>query len=490
MTKKPKREDKIHIIVLGGGLAGLTAAYELAKAGKKVTVIERNSDIGGLARTITVGNFKFDTGPHRWYTKSDMVNNWMLNLLKEETIEVPRLTRIYFDKKFFYYPIRIGNAMKGMGLPKSIRSLVDYFIARLKFKLSRKQAITLEDGYISQFGKTLYETFFKRYSEKLWGKKCAEISADWIGQRSRGFNISTILKENFLKSRKTVSFVDEFSYPRKGIGRLAEKLASGIKESNGVVLLDSNIVRIDHKNSKIVNVTIEKTGKRKKITGDQFISSIAISDLISMLNPSVSKKIMNINNKLHYRDEILVALFINKHHITSDTWIYIHPFEIPFVRLMEMDNWSAELSPKNTTTLVFEIACNQGDNTWRKSDKELSELVTNAYINEFHSINRKDILGFFVHRVPKQYPIYHIAYREDVDYLKRYIKQFSDLQVIGRNGTFRYNNMDHSIETGLYAAWNIITGEKKFNIESVNIEREYLEEKKIEAYEDEQVEKI
>lgn len=487
MTKKNNKLNN-HIVILGGGLAGLSAGYELSKGGKKVTIIERWEDVGGLARTIKVKNFSFDTGPHRWYTKSDMVNNWMLKLLGNQTIKIPRLTRIYFDKKFFYYPIKIADAMKGIGLYKSIRSVIDYFYARLFYRISMKKPATLEEGYISQFGRTLYETFFKRYSEKLWGRKCSEVSADWIGQRTRGFNITTVLKDSLYKSKKTVSFVDEFSYPKKGIGQLAATLAYGIRDSGGEILLNSEIVTVNIKDSRIKSVVVRQKDRSVEIFGDQFINSIAISDFINMSRPKVPANILKVNKLLKYRDQVQVALFIKKEHITKDTWIYVHPSNLPFMRLMEMSNWSKELSPEGTTTIVFEIACNEGDSIWNKSDKELIEIVARNYIDEFKLITRKDILGGFVHRVPKEYPVYHIGYKNDVDYLLRYLNKFANLQSIGRNGVFRYNNMDHSVEMGLYAAWNIITGEKKFNVDSVNIEREYLEEKKIETIEDEKVE--
>lgn len=484
--KNNKRET---VVILGGGLAGLSAGYELSRSGKKVIVVEKWDDVGGLARTIKVKNFKFDTGPHRWYTKNDMVNNWMLKLLGNETIQVPRLTRIYFDKKFFLYPIKIGNAMKGMGLTKSIKSLLDYFIVRISQKFHKKKPVTLEDGYISQFGKTLYETFFKRYSEKLWGEKCSQISADWIGQRSRGFNITTVLKESLLGKSKTVSFVDEFSYPKDGIGRIAYRLADGIKSSGGQILLNSSVVGINSDGDKIISVEIKQNGGNRIIKGDHFITSIGLNDFIDMTIPKVPSDISKTANKLKFRDQVQVALFIKKEKITPDTWIYVHPFELPFMRLMEMDNWSSTLSPKGTTSLVFEISCNQGDQVWKKSDKELISWVSDTYIKEFHLIEKHDIIGGFVHRVEKEYPVYHLGYKSDVNMLLDYLNKFTNLQSIGRNGVFRYNNMDHSIEMGLYAAWNIITGSREYNIGSVNIEREYLEEKKIESPEDEKVEK-
>lgn len=476
------------IVILGGGLAGLSAGYELARAGKKVFVIEKEDDVGGLARTIRVGDYSFDTGPHRWYTKNNMVNNWMLNIIGKETIKVPRLTRIYFDKKFFNYPIRLGNAMKGMGLYKSFRSVIDYFKARLEYHMTKNEPKTLEDGYISQFGRTLYETFFKRYSEKLWGRKCTEISADWIGQRSRGFNISTIIKDAIFKNQKTVSFIDEFTYPINGIGGLAHRLAHGIQKSQGKIFLNSEIIQIEHAQNAITSITVNSEEGKIKVSGKEYINSIAISDLVNILNPVVSKDLILINRKLKYRDEVQVVLFIKKTKITDDTWIYVHPYEIPFVRMMEMDNWSSILSPKGTTSIVFEIACNRDDTVWKKDDTKLINWVKESYIKEFKLIKRNDVLGGHVHRIMKEYPVYHLGYQKDVSILKKYLKRFTNLQLIGRNGMFRYNNMDHSIESGLYSAWNIITGERKFDIESVNIEKEYLEEKKIENPEDINVE--
>src|SRR3989338_7185896 len=343
--------------------------------------------------------------------------------------------------------------------------------------------VTMEDGYINQFGKTLYDIFFKRYSEKLWGEDCKKISIDWVGQRTRGLNIITILKDTLIKSKKVVSLVDEFSYPKDGVGRIAEKLAEGIRKNKGKIITNNEVCQINTTRGTINSVVVQNKNRKQYIRGDQFISSIPLNELIHRLNPAVPLRIRRLALKLRYRDELQVAIFVKKNHITQDTWIYVHPKEIPFMRFMEMDNWSDRLSPKGTTTLVFEIACNVGDSMWLKKDKEIIKMVLNAYIDEFKSISKNDYLGGYVHRVAKEYPVYHIGYRGDVDQIKKYVNKYKNLQLIGRNGTFRYNNMDHSIEMGLFAAWNIISGGHKYDIESVNIEREYLEEKKIENVE-------
>jgi len=478
------------VAILGGGLAGLAAGLELAKAGIKVIVIEKWDKVGGLARTIEIHGFRFDTGPHRWYTKNDMVNKWMHDLLKGEIIRVPRLTRIYFDKKFFYYPIRLMNALLGIGPWKAFRAVLDYGVIKLKALIIKPRLLTMEDGYINQFGQTLYEIFFKRYSEKLWGVDCNKISIDWVGQRTRGLSIITLIKEAFFKSKSVVSLVDEFSYPQKGVGRIGEKMAENIKKLGGEIITNAEVVQINKKKNKIISVNLRNHSTEKVISADYFISSIPLDDLIIRMIPKVNKNILSLAKKLTYRDELQVVLFVRKNHITEDTWIYIHPKEIPFMRIMEMDNWSKVLSRPSTTSLVFEIACNEKDKIWSKSNSQIIDFVKDSYIQEFNLIRKKDIIGGYVHRCYKEYPVYHINYKNDLDKIKKYLQIFSNLQIVGRNGTFRYNNMDHSIEMGLYAAWNIISGKKKYNIDSVNIEREYLEEKKIENIEDESLEEI
>lgn len=474
-----KNNKKKSVVILGAGLAGLAAGYELVKAGHNVTIIEQENEVGGLARTFVKNGFKFDTGPHRWYTKSDMVNTWMLKLLGDEVIKVPRLTRIYFDNHFFEYPIKIKSTLVGMGITRTFLAVIDYLIVSIWSKFDKKEPLTLEDGYIKKFGNTLYKMFFKRYSEKLWGTSNRNISADWIGQRTRGFNIGTVIYEAIFKSKKVVSFVDEFSYPKNGIGRIAEKLAEEILDEGGKIILKAHVDKIISNKSKITQVEYTQKKNVKKIAVDEIVSSIPLSEVITSLTPKVSNQILEVNKKLTYRDELQVALFVNKTHLTPDTWVYVHSLDVPFIRYMEMDNWAPNMSPKGTTTLVFEVACNEGDEMWNKSDAEITSFVTNSFIKEFKSITKDNIIGSFVHRMPKEYPVYHVGYRQDVEALKRYLLQYANLQLVGRNGTFRYNNMDHSIEMGLYAAWNIIEGERKFDIDSVNIEREYLEQKDI-----------
>ncbi len=467
------------VLILGAGVAGLASAYELSKAGHEVTVVEKNSFVGGLASTLKKGDFRFDTGPHRWYAKNDEVNNWMLKLLGDEIIKVPRLTRIYFDHRYFYYPIKLTNALFGIGPVKAIRAALDYLLIAVIRRVKTQKLITVEDGYINQFGKTLYEVFFKRYTEKLWGVSTKEISVDWVGQRTRGLNISTIIKDAFFKTKNVVSLIDEFYYPRLGVGRIAEKMQEEVEKMGGKVILNADVFSFESEGNKIKSVGIKVNGVKKNFTADEFINTIPITHVVNFITPKAPLEVIKASSELKFRAQVQVTLFINKEKISPDVWIYVHPKEIVFMRLMEMDNWSKDMQPLGQTSIVFEIACNEGDDIWNKSDKDLIEWVTRDYVNEFKTIKREDILGGFVYRIPHEYPIYHVNYRIPLEFIKNYLSSFVNFQTIGRNGLFRYNNMDHSIEMGLYAARNIIAGKRKFDIDSVNIEREYLEEKKI-----------
>jgi protoporphyrinogen oxidase len=473
--KKPQKS----VLILGAGVAGLACAYELAQKGFKVTVFEKYNFIGGLAATLQVGEFRFDTGPHRWYAKNDEVNDWMLRLLDDEIIKVKRLTRIYFDKKYFYYPIRITNALLGIGPLSALQAAVDYVVMAIKRRIIEPNLINLEDGYINQFGKTLYKIFFKRYTEKLWGISTKDVSIDWLGQRTRGLNISTIIKDAVFKTRNVVSLIDEFYYPKLGVGRIAEKMAEEIEEMGGEIILSAEVVSFKAVGNTVKEIKVKIGNKVKSIIADEIVNTIPITHVIERLSPTPPLRIRSASEKLKYRAELQVTLFINKEKISPDVWIYVHPKEISFMRLMEMDNWSPDLQPKGKTAIVFEIACTEGDSMWKKTDDEIIDLVKTDYINEFKTVTKEEILGGYVHRVPHEYPIYHVGYEKPLEEIKIYLAVFKNFQTIGRNGMFRYNNMDHSIEMGMFAARNIIAGKRVWNVDNVNIEREYLEEKKL-----------
>lgn len=465
------------MIILGAGLAGLSAAYELSKNNYKVIILEKDPEVGGLAKTFEKDGFRFDTGPHRWFTKNKEIDKWFLDLLKDEVIEVPRQTRIYFDKKFFDYPIKIKNALQ-VGVANGIRSVLDYASIRIKDKFIKPKIVTMEDGYTHQFGQKLYKLFFKRYSEKLWGRKCSEISADWISQRTRGLNIGTIIKDAFFKSKNVVSLVDKFHYPKHGIGTLSERLKNKIIKNGGNVITEATITKVETEKRKIKAIWYRNGDQEVRLEGNEVVCTIPINDLIQIMGEGVPEDIKVSANKLAFRAEIQVALLVNKSHITKDNWIYVHPENICFVRLMEMDNWGGNLSPEGKTAIVFELACEEGDTMWNRSDEELANMVKREYIEEFNSVTEKDCVSYFVYRQAHEYPVYSVGYQKPLSKIKKYLKSFDNLQLAGRNGLFRYNNMDHAIETGTMAAKNIIEGKRIYDPDSVNSKGEYLEEKR------------
>jgi protoporphyrinogen oxidase len=504
MNESPKK-----VVILGAGLAGLATGHELTvKSENQVTILEKNPYVGGLAVTLKKDGFTFDSGPHRWFTKSDEIDQWMRNLLKGELVDVNRLTRIYYKGKYYFYPLKPLNALKNLGIFNSIWAMVSYLIVRIQLKtgLRSKSVKNIADAYINQFGYVLYEAFFHNYTEKLWGRKITELSGDWASQRSKGLSIWSAVKDSIIKSKNVVSLIDKFIYPKKGFGRIAEKMEEDIlKKSQNKIILKRDVKEIkwheiegqkhiisvetsETKKEEIYDSNVEISNKvlttptstvstSEVHSADFFVSSMPLTELALRMNPPAPDTIIQAARGLSYRDEVQVTLMINKAHFTPDNWVYTQDSKLIFVRLMEMDSWTDGMSPDGTTSIVFELACQEGDETWTMNDKALADKVADNYISEFHYFEKSDVLGSYVHRAPKEYPVYDIGYKEKVDILKNYLKQFKNLQIIGRNGTFKYNNSDHSIQMGLYAARNIM-GEN-YDLENVNTDRAYHEMKKV-----------
>jgi protoporphyrinogen oxidase len=501
------KQIKKDVAIIGAGLAGLATAHELTKKSQKQLILtEKNPYVGGLAVTMRKNGFSFDSGPHRWFTKSDEVDQWLRDLMKDELVDVNRLTRIYYKGKYYYYPLKPTNALANLGIINSVHAVLSYAWVRIQLKtgMRKKEVNHIADAYINQFGYKLYEEFFHYYTEKLWGRKVTELSGDWVSQRSKGLSIWGAVKDSIFKQKDVVSLIDKFKYPKKGFGRIAEKMEEDIRaKGNGEFLLrqdvkeiywkeQDNQKQVTHINTyttsdeqiydkeiEISNKEVDKIAKEQNnytIHAQQFVSSMPITELIMRMNPRPPQEVVDSASSLTYRDEVQVVLMINKSHFTPDNWVYTQDNKLIFVRLMEMDSWTDGLSPEGTTSIVFEIACQEGDKTWNMSDQDIVDMTAENYINEFHYFEKSDIIGSYVHRVPKEYPVYDLGYKEKVNTIKNFIKGFSNLQCVGRNGTFKYNNSDHSVQMGLYAARNIM-GES-YDLDNVNTDRAYHEIKK------------
>lgn len=462
-------------IIMGAGPAGLSAAFELSRHGRFVHVLERAPVVGGLARTITREGYRFDIGGHRWFTKNDELNDLFRWLLQGELVEVTRVSRIYFDGRYVDYPLRLANVLREISYGMSARAMIDYAIARIKPPPSNRER-TMEEAYIAQFGRTLYENFFKNYSEKVWGADCGALSGDWVVQRSKGMSLVTAVTDAVRSSRGQVeSLIDRFMYPRHGYGRLAERLAEETVTRGGRVTLGARVSAIHHQRGRITSLVLTHAdGREERVEGDIFVSSIPMPVLVRLLQPAAPAAVLAAAERLTFRDLITVNLMLRREQVTLDTWLYIHDPRIGFGRLHEPKNWSPDMVPDAAhTSLVAEYFCSIGDAIWSRSDDDLCQDAVEHLSRTLGFLHPNEVVGAFAVRSPRAYPTYHLGYKTPLDRIKAYTATFTNLQLIGRGGAFRYNNADHAIESGLLAARNVLGA--RFNLDAVNASAEYLE---------------
>lgn len=469
-------------VVMGAGPAGLCSAYVLSKAGHPTTVVEAAPFVGGLARTIKRqtdhGEFKFDIGGHRWFTKSDELNDLFKEVVDDELLWVNRISRIYFDGKFVDYPLKLANALKAVGPVTAARAVFDYGLVKAQQKMNPTDVVSMEDAYINQYGKTLYELFFQAYSEKVWGMKCSELSGDWVNQRTKGMSLVTAIKDAVVPSKgKVVSLIDEFMYPRNGFGRFSERMADSIETNGNQILLKSPVEKIVLDGNRVKGVQIRTEDGSRLLEGENFISSIPLTVLVKIMEPSAPQDVIDAANSLVFRDIITVNMMFRKRQVTTDTWLYVHDRNILFGRFHEPKNWSPAMVPSEEyTSLVIEYFCTRGDHIWNMTDEELVNQTVKHLVEDLGFVKPEEVIGGFSVRATKAYPTYDVGYEEPLNLMKDYIRGIENLQYIGRGGSFRYNNTDHSIETGMLAAKNIL-GERH-DLERVNADAEYHEIKR------------
>ncbi len=470
-------------VVMGAGPGGLCSAYVLSKAGAPALVLEKAPFVGGLARTISrqteYGEFKFDIGGHRWFTKNEELNEIFREVVADELLWVNRISRIYFDGKFFDYPLKLSRALRTIGPVTAAQAMADYIRSRAIRRLHPTPIMTMEDGFIDLYGPTLYKLFFQRYSEKVWGLPCDQMSGDWVGQRAKGMSLLTVVKDAIIPSKgKVVSLIDEFMYPRNGFGRFSERMADGIAAMGNTVRLGAGIERVHREGNRVTGLTVSTAQGTERIEGENFISSIPLTILAQIMEPVAPADVIDAAKQLTFRDIITVNLMLNKCQVSKDTWLYVHDRNILFGRFHEPKNWSAAMVPSDDyTSLVVEYFCSRGDQIWNMTEEQLVEQTMKHLVDDMRFIARDEVIGGFAVRAPRAYPSYVLGYKEPLDMVKEFIGGFENLQYIGRGGSFRYNNTDHSIETGLLAAKNIL-GEHH-DLDRVNADREYHEIKRI-----------
>jgi protoporphyrinogen oxidase len=468
---------KYDVIVMGAGPAGIATAQKLSENGKSVLVIDKDSQVGGISKTVNYKIFLFDLGPHRFFTKSKTINKLWEDTLGEDFLPVDRLTRIYYKNKFFNYPIKPVNALQGLGIITAIQVLLSYLWIKI-YPYPRED--NFEEWVSNRFGYKLYSIFFKSYTEKLWGIPCAEIQAEWVAQRIKGLSMRSAIKNAlFPKKNSLKTLVEEFHYPKYGSGMMYEKMAENAKNFGAEFLMREKVLEIFHENGKAKTVKVKNldSGEVTILESDYLVSSIPLTFLAKILNPAPDQEVLEAINNLKYRSTLIINLIYKKtKNPFPDNWIYVHSPEVKMLRIGNPANMSPFMVPdKEKIALGVEYVCEEKGSLWNKNDEELIDMAVQE-LEMLDFLKKSDFSDGFVIRVPKTYPVYSTSYPENFEKLKKFIDGFQNLQPIGRYGMFKYNNMDHSLLTGIYAAENILGA--NHDIWEVNEEKEYHEEKK------------
>lgn len=477
-TLNKAKADK-RTIIIGAGPAGLAAGYELTKKGQPVLIVEKENEVGGLCRTVDYQGYKFDFGGHRFFTKNPEVQKFWQDMMGKDFLIRPRLSRIYYRKKFFAYPIKLFDALSKLGLWESFLVTLSLFWTKLKNLIKKPQEITFEDWVVNRFGKRLFEHFFKSYTEKLWGVSVKELGADWAAQRMKDLSLWQFLKNIIFGSKEgeVKSIIEKFKYPKYGPGMLYNnKIRNKISQFGGQIYLNNELVKIIHQNNKIEKIIIkDEYGNLNEIVGENYVSSVPLNVMLKKLDPTPPEEIISLVNKMRFRAFFDVCFIVNSKDVFSDTWIYIHEPKVHLLRVQNFKNWSPYMSPaQNKTPIGAEYVCWPEDKLWQMSDDELIKLASQE-LEQIGLLKTNLVEGGMVIKNKYAYPVYHLDYKQDLNQIFNYLSRFKNFQTIGRSGLYRYNNMDHSILTGFYAARNIMGG--NYNVLGINVEEDYLEQK-------------
>ncbi len=465
-----------HAVVIGAGPAGLTAAYLLSKAGCRVTVLEADTIVGGISRTAQYRGFRFDIGGHRFFTKIEPVAQLWEEMLGPEFITVPRLSRIHYRGRYFDYPLKAANALRGLGIWNAIRIVLSYLHARLYPSAVEEN---FEQWVTNRFGRRLYEIFFKTYTEKVWGIPCSEIRAEWAAQRIQGLSLErAILNAASLNRRPSAikSLIHEFRYPRLGPGQMWEACSDRIQAMGNRVLLQHFVKSVESVGNRIVAVRAETPEGERRFVADHVISTTDLRGLIRALDPPAPAPVAAAASGLRYRDFLVVALILDRDNLFPDNWIYVHTPGVKVGRIQNFNNWSRAMVPEaGKTCLGFEYFCFEGDGLWEAHDADLIALASRE-LEQLGLAPAGLVRDGTVIRMPKAYPIYDGAYRRHLDALRAWLDPIDNLHTVGRNGMHKYNNQDHSMLTAMMAVWNMQGA--AYDLWSVNTDYEYHEEQR------------
>jgi protoporphyrinogen oxidase len=462
------------VLIAGGGPAGLTAAYELCRRKAVPVVFEREGIVGGNSRTEAFRGYRFDIGGHRFFTKTPEVNKIWDDLLREKLLRVPRLSRIYYDGKFFNYPIKLGNVIGNLGLWRSFLIAMS-FLRTLVAPCPRED--NFEEWVSNRFGRRLYRTFFKTYTEKVWGMPCTSIRAEWAAQRIKGLSLRTAVLTAVVGNRgqNIKSLIEEFLYPELGPGMMWETMRDYVTGHGGEVQLHRDVVKVRRDGDRVTSfIVTTPEGRREEVAGAHFIASMPVSETIAKIEPVPPEEVLQAAAGLRYRDFLTVCLIVDHPNLFPDNWIYIHSPEVQMGRLQNFKNWSPHmLADASKTSLGVEYFVNESDRLWSMPDSQLIEFAT----KELASIGLTRgaaIEGGAVYRQKKAYPVYDETYRARLDVIEAFLRGLRNLQMVGRNGLHKYNNQDHSMLTAILAVENIYGA--AHDIWRLNSDQSYQEE--------------
>ncbi|MCG3206832.1 MAG: hypothetical protein FOGNACKC_00431 [Anaerolineae bacterium] len=478
MASEEPANLQTEVVIIGAGPTGLTAAYELSRLGRQAVILEKGRRVGGIARTEDYKGYGVDIGGHRFYTKVPQVEQLWREVMGDDFLHRPRLSRIYYNKKFFYYPIRLFDALLKLGPLESARIGLSYLWRRIK---PHPVEENFEQWVSNRFGQRLYEVFFKTYTEKVWGIPCTEIKAEWAAQRIKGLSLSAALKNALLPARQNqiTSLINSFHYPRRGPGMLWERMGQKVQQAGHRLLLESEVVALRVRDGRVRQVISRNCTHTFAVTGEHFISSMPLGELVLKIEPPPPPDVIAAARQLSYRDFLTVALIVRRDDLFPDNWIYVHSPEVRVGRIQNFKNWSADMVPAaqpGTACIGLEYFCREGDELWQMDNADLIALARRE-LAALGLAAAGDVIDGVVFRQPKAYPVYSGEYQASLETIRRYLASLGNLQTAGRNGLHKYNNQDHSMLTAMLAVQNILGAQH--DLWAINTDRSYYEEIRI-----------
>lgn len=442
------------VLILGGGPAGLTCAYNLSKKIPTI-LLEKQKSIGGLSKTLTFKEdkhvFMTDIGPHRFFSKNSKVNYLIKKKLNLELITIQRKTQQYIGNIQFDYPLNPIQILKNTNFKNLVQFGIDYLYSIFSYRILKKKIYTFEDYIIANFGKSLANYNILNYTEKVWGISCKKIHPNWASERIKGLNLTKAVLNSFNKKTNTTSLIKQYTYPKLGNGQIYKKMYELINHKTVKINLESYPTKIIHKNSTIQKVLYKSKNKIYKISPYYLVSCIPITLLINLLEPVAPKKILEATNQLKWRSQVQLFITLNKNKITDNQWIYFPDKKIPFARISEMKNFSPFMAPKDKTSILVEFFTSHNSKIWNMKKEDLLKLSLPHFEN-YKLFSKKDIRNVYSWKIKYAYPLYDLKYLNNIKIITSYLQKFKNLILIGRPGLFKYTNQDKSIEMGLAAS--------------------------------------